>query len=365
MQALLAEQPDYPTTDVDIVACGSTLGNLLGFVRGNDKTFRFLLEAVGDTVFFVRMEKSPKETIPGVRGYGHSFPEAYTTWEDDVKGSESHQRVIQYRFGDLSLLVRFESDGYLRGQRAFADKEPPSEATVSAARPPAAVDPDVLSGLLHSTTVTHRLPSSHNALEINNGEKTNIPQDSLFDLKTRSAKKKDVDTLAEELQRLWVSQTPNFILAYHESGRFTDVRVMNVREKILQWERDNQEILRRLAALMQKLVEVARNRCGETIELRRTEVESLELWDHASQGSLVLPQNIEARWLGDKGSIIDPSAHDEDDLGDPIVRGVFEPVGDDSNYFDPDDDDYESEESEKDFTACSAEDCGYCGHCSY
>lgn len=31
----------------------------------------------------------------------------------DVKGSDSHQRVMRYDFGDMRCLVRFKSDSYL------------------------------------------------------------------------------------------------------------------------------------------------------------------------------------------------------------------------------------------------------------
>jgi hypothetical protein len=87
--------PNFPTADIDIVACGSTLGNLLRFARGQDKSFRFAVETISNTVFFIRKENDPREVIPDVRGYGHSFPEANTTWENDVKGSETHQRIIR------------------------------------------------------------------------------------------------------------------------------------------------------------------------------------------------------------------------------------------------------------------------------
>ena len=50
------------------------MGNLLRFVRSIDKPFRFSVEVVDSTVFFVRKENQPDELIDGVRGYGHTFP---------------------------------------------------------------------------------------------------------------------------------------------------------------------------------------------------------------------------------------------------------------------------------------------------
>lgn len=95
VRAILAECPEFPTTSVDIFACSSTIGNLLRFVSGEEKQFRILVEAIGDSVFFERRENSPTELIPNVRGFGHTFPEAYTSWDAEVKGSISHQRIIK------------------------------------------------------------------------------------------------------------------------------------------------------------------------------------------------------------------------------------------------------------------------------
>ena len=98
---------------VDIFGCGSTFGNLLRFVRGENKSFRMIVEVVQNMVLLIRRENSPREVMQDVRGYGHTMPEAYTTWRRDVKGSESHQRIIRYKFAGLDCLVRFEADGYL------------------------------------------------------------------------------------------------------------------------------------------------------------------------------------------------------------------------------------------------------------
>lgn len=97
--------------------CGSTIGNLLRFARGIDKSFKFDVDVIGNTVCFVRKETSPTAIMENVRGYGHAFPEEHTSWDEDVKGSESHQRIIRYELGDVKILVRFESDGYYKGTK--------------------------------------------------------------------------------------------------------------------------------------------------------------------------------------------------------------------------------------------------------
>jgi len=87
------------------------MGNLLRFAASEAETFTFDFDMVDNTLFLVRRESSPTLKIPGIRGYGHTFPEAYTSWTAAVKGSASHQRIVRYDFGTLRCLVRSESDG--------------------------------------------------------------------------------------------------------------------------------------------------------------------------------------------------------------------------------------------------------------
>lgn len=113
VRSILKARPDLNVHEADVFGCGSTLGNLLNFVRNLDKPFRFLVEMVGETLFLIRRERSPREQILDVRGFGHSFPEANTTWDADCPRSETHQRIVRYQLGDLNTMIRSEADGYL------------------------------------------------------------------------------------------------------------------------------------------------------------------------------------------------------------------------------------------------------------
>ncbi|PNH30211.1 hypothetical protein VD0002_g4046 [Verticillium dahliae] len=108
IESILRTRPSFAavsSTPIDIVACGSTLGNLLRFTSGDEKPFRMLVNVVGSTVHLIRREKSPNETIDDVRGYGHTFPDAYTTSDREARGSASHQRILSYCFGGLRSVV--------------------------------------------------------------------------------------------------------------------------------------------------------------------------------------------------------------------------------------------------------------------
>ncbi|KAI9831933.1 MAG: hypothetical protein M1819_004655 [Sarea resinae] len=369
VRALLAEHEGFPTTSIDVFGCGSTIGNLLRFIQRDTKPFRFLVEMVGNTVFFVRRENSPTETIPDVRGYGHSFPEAYTTWDADVKGSEFHQRIIRYKFGGLSFLVRFESDGYQKD--LVSDPEPGEPEQPSLSQTTANIDepiPASFDTLLAVTSLDMKPSLPAKELTIKTGGRR-IPQEAVFELKTRSAWRKDHDLLSDQIARLWVRQIPNFIVAYHKSGSFEDIRIRNVRKEIDAWELLNQHNLRLLTALIRKIIGFAKSSDSERLEVRCVDHDVLEIREQADRYATLLP-HIKAHWVeGEKprqfeGGLGKVAGHDVSH-----EKEREQEAGSDDGWLSAEeklrDWDNGSDTSEPDFTACSAEGCGYCGHCSY
>jgi hypothetical protein len=108
VRAVLAQNVSLLTTEVDFFAYSSTIGNLLQFSRRTNKTSRFIVEAVGETVFFIRRENSLPEKILNVRGHGYSMPEAYTSLDECVETSVSHQQLIKYRLDGFQCILRYE-----------------------------------------------------------------------------------------------------------------------------------------------------------------------------------------------------------------------------------------------------------------
>ncbi|OOF98411.1 hypothetical protein ASPCADRAFT_27028, partial [Aspergillus carbonarius ITEM 5010] len=374
VEAILRTDPTFDTTDIDLVACTSTLGNLLRFIRKVDKKFRMIVETVGTTVFFIRRENSPTQTISDVRGYGHTFPETYTTWGPAVKGSESHQRVLRYNFFGLTCVVRFEGDGYLPERHTVTS--PAKEANTN--EPPS--QPQTLISLLSSSTLTPHEPKTNNTspltIQSTPAPTTLTPQSAIFDLKTRSFYKRDTDILSEEMTRLWISQIPNLILAFHEYGKFTDIRVTDIRDEMQQWEVAEEHSLRQLGSLLKMLSSFALGQPDGRFEIVHEEgKEGLELREVVEGVERVLPGELQERWS--KGYA--DENHDDNDswtLGLRDERSDSHGLSSDDDN-DDDDDNYDNNpwnwtgndrsdnESAKDFTACSASDCGYCGHCPY
>lgn len=221
-----------------------------------EKSFRILVEMVDKTIFFVRRENSPTELIKGVRGFGHTFPEAYTNWNPDIKQSSSHQRLVRYKFGGLNLLVRFEADGYLPVPQKKASRSSTTRTKSNDNFSVGDLTKSFNVGIEERSIIT---PSGNDQLIVNQGGES-VMDGQIFDLKTRSVWKKNQDLLNEEIPRLWVAQIANFVAAYHEKGIFKpeNISIRDVRDDVAKWEKDHNTVLAQLAALLNDLVLRAR-----------------------------------------------------------------------------------------------------------
>jgi hypothetical protein len=165
-----------------------------------------------------------------------------------------------------------------------------------------------------------------------------INQSLIFDLKTRSARKKDQDILGEELPRLWVAQIQKFILAYHVDGTFNDIEVRDVKDEVKAWEEAHRNELSTLAALIHRVIALVRNSPDGKLELRHANLGNLEILKQLPEAGDVLSAEVKSLWM-DKSDDSDSNAGDE--------GGVVW-----------------VETNENDYTACT-ESCGYCGRCTY
>ncbi|CAG7959402.1 unnamed protein product [Penicillium olsonii] len=294
VQAIILEKPDFSLRDVDIIACGATMNNLLRFARHQDAPFRMLVEVVGDTVFFVRRLNSPTEKIPEVWGYGHTFPDAYTTWSQESQGSQSHQRIMSYKLAGMSCLVRYEADGFLPDlvpKDLVSQEDDAHEDSNSVEDLQSAMQGATISSMAPTTTGAE----SSNIEILKKGH--HIPQCGIFDLKTRSIKKRDVDILEAEIPRLWIRQVPNFIVAYHLRGTFNDIQVQDVTKDLKNWEDSQQPALMRFANLLHMIVAFARSAVEGRIEIEHEEGgDVLNLREQVGIVNKVLPPALLGKW---------------------------------------------------------------------
>lgn len=342
--SILHTTPFFPTHEIDVFACGSTLGNLLRFTRSVNKPFRFKVQLIGSTVFLIRMENDPRELIEGIHGYGHTFPEAYTTWDESVKGSESHQRLIRYRFAGMNCVVRFECDGYV--------PQLSSDATSKTSRSfGTKYDIDTLVNELTATSTSRkggRFPLSGNT-EItikSDTDEDRIPQDLTFDLKTRSNRSGREIDLEDFYPVLWLKQIPRLIVAYHNGrGRFAPetIQVMMLHDEVRRWETENERGIRRYSTLLKRILKVAKQAGDALLEVCSAGDGTLEIRKQHGEGQHALPLDVRDKWKG--LPMMTDSKKDNPDIGISLVGG--------------------NGSDEADYTACSADDCGYCGKCSY
>ncbi|KAG6045425.1 hypothetical protein E4U39_002395 [Claviceps sp. Clav50 group G5] len=327
-------------------------------------SFRILVEVVGPVIHLVRRQESPLETIPDIRGYGHSFPDSYTTWDSEVRGSSSHQRIINYQLGGLGIFCLFEGDGYLptdwscptesapkktngRVSTSLTDDEAFSCLSVSSPRPPNADEASACDGgepELKIFTAGHLKP-----------------QDSIFELKTRSNNRQHVQdaVMKYQLARLWLRQVPNFILAYHDNGLFTDIRVMDVRNEVSEWEKKESATIRKFVALLRQIVDIARSGLASGCRMELTCEKGANILcvrDQEPDLPQFLSQDTLQRWETwldeDDTSHLYSDDHESSYL-------MSEDRDSDSDY----DRDY-CDSGPHDYAACNKE-CAYCGRCMY
>ncbi|KFZ15073.1 hypothetical protein V501_02890 [Pseudogymnoascus sp. VKM F-4519 (FW-2642)] len=176
-----------------------------------------------NTAIFCRDETATQEFIgpDEFKGYGREFEKAYTTRQ--IGASTGHHRIVTYRFGGLNFIVRHETDGY--------------------------VDTDT------------RIPSSDakgpESDSLSKGQMISLK--STLELKTRVFHKRI--EFHEVAPQLWISQTPKLVRAYHRRGTFPVPEVEDVAADIKTWEEGNQRDLRKLAALISKIIGVVKG-CG-------------------------------------------------------------------------------------------------------
>ncbi|CEJ83962.1 hypothetical protein VHEMI03326 [[Torrubiella] hemipterigena] len=231
---------------IDLVACASTI-----------------VYQIENKVHLIRREDTPQEIIKGIRGFGHTFPEAYTTCDASVKGSVSNQHIYTYKFGNLNCLVRFEVDGYFpdKADRQVCDSDSnkerePSVSTLDELFSKATLNdtdaPDVIDQLFSETTVEDNAAvGSASSLTVTTGGQM-MKGDAIFDLKTRSIKLK-LDTeviIEEEMLRFWIRQTENLVLAFHTLGKFVDINIHDLRDDVKAWEARKCGKSRRLSSLL-------------------------------------------------------------------------------------------------------------------
>jgi hypothetical protein len=231
----------------------------------------------------------------------------------------------------MKLLVRFEADGYLE-----------KELNQNHEQDTRADDDDAAQ---HTLSIDNIHTRSGGRL---------IPQNAIFELKTRGAHKKDEDQMTDHLPRMWTAQIPFFILAFHHYGLFKpeDIAVRDVRGDVAAWQDENQKLLRRFSALLDKLVAMARDPDIGKYEVCLQQAGVLEIRKQGGTVSSPLPSPLTWIWA-------DQDDSDSGSSSKSVFVGAEVSDADDAAHSDAHDDDFTPN-----YTACSVT-CDYCGRCPY
>ena len=246
-----------------------------------------LVEVIHGTIHLIRREKSPKELLPGLGGYGHTFPEAYTTWDQYVKCSASNHRVIKYKFGGLDMLIRFDCKAYINVEIDEVALQQSQENQSHA---------DQMQHLL--VNEEHEAPQRTNTtpagIQVEQSGEL-IPQSKVTDIKTRSETVKG-DVLQKELPRLWISQTPTFILARHDNGIFMDIQVSDITHRIQRWEVEHRQLLGRLASLLRHIRNIAQCQKLNQLEIVRPRNGDIEVHMQTPDSGTAFSEAVKREW---------------------------------------------------------------------
>lgn len=242
--ALGEMNPMYQFSTVDVIADRNNLRNLLDFVKGRGTKFRLDLYVVGNTLILVRKETKFWTQVGHAGGYGHRFEEFFTRPVPGLEEATSHYRAIRYPLGPLNIVVRYEADAYYE-EPTENDKSSSEERTPKGDQH---VKPRFnLRGQPHVIRRGNVI-DCHQIAEL---KSANIKYDA-------EGRRNGGGRSSQHYDQLWFGRTRHLITGFHDpvegaSGEIISVKHKDMKENLDNWERGNQESLRKLVTLLTQL----------------------------------------------------------------------------------------------------------------
>ncbi|KAH9175674.1 hypothetical protein EDB89DRAFT_1903787 [Lactarius sanguifluus] len=212
-----ASPVDWPT--VDVITDRNGLRKLLRWLNPSPgrevRDFRIDIQLVGTkTLMLGRWEGRSREP-PSGRTYGFGFEDATTRAAPGCPPS-GHHRAITYDMLGVKMVVRFEVDACLPTATSSVPKTTPASVDDLA---------DALGGMniKHRTPATTKTTSSSSPVIDIVRAGTQVPQEALVELTSRSAYFLDQLDWNELYPQLALSQTPALHIGVHERGVFTQL----------------------------------------------------------------------------------------------------------------------------------------------
>ncbi|KAI1141246.1 hypothetical protein F5Y05DRAFT_255615 [Hypoxylon sp. FL0543] len=276
-RALYVTDSSFDIRSTDVVTDRNSIRKLVSFIRprispSRLQEFTINVDTIKNTTLFSRQEKNPVQFIEpqSFKGFGHEFESVCTT--EKVVGNTGHHRIISYRFGGLNFIIRHETDAYVGAE---------SDLPVPSGNGEQRVRKKIRSkSARRGSTLTVR-QSGHV-----------VPLECTLEIKTRAFDKPL--SVYKIVPQLWISQTPKLVRGYYEDGVFQVPDVQDVTCEIQEWERNNQETLRQLAAVIRRILDVAKGCDGPVTVKHDMKKKKLVLWK--VDRLPLLPQDLYSKW---------------------------------------------------------------------
>ncbi|CAF9905872.1 hypothetical protein IMSHALPRED_003999 [Imshaugia aleurites] len=294
IHAVHTGHPKFDFTSINVLTDRRPIRKLYGLVAGDRSSFEFGVTILGSTALFTRMEKESRdEPNNQIREYRRAFETAYLKIPVSAKGSTSHHRVVQYVFRGMNFLVRSAVDAYLPDQ--VSEPEPASGVGKTGSEELT----DFVKAMSLDEPATYFQSTITSSVVVIPGGRQ-IPHAATAELSTRRTMPKWAGAksylCAKKMPDLWISQTANFIEAYHtyneDTGfrphasqgnwrsaprrstkassqpqltRFNDIKIKPLKEELVAWETANARLLSKLLTLIKKVIEATTDLGGTCI----------------------------------------------------------------------------------------------------
>lgn len=288
-RALYVANPSFDIRSIDVVTDRNVIRRLFSYINASStqnrpETFTIKIEVSKTTAIFSRSDTITHEFIGPreFRGFGHEFEKVYTS--SQISGSTGHHRIISYCFGDLSFIVRYETDGY---------EEPGTKTPPSNKKEPESDNLPIMLNSLSLSSIKNPLNTTPIESKLTIKEEGKIvPFESILEIKTRA--NHNPLEIQEIAPQLWISQTFKLVRAYHVRGLFQSPEIEDVAAQVKKWEERNQTDLRKLAALFKKIIQVVKGFGGKATVVYDAEYDKLII--RKVEGKNMLPEDLYSKW---------------------------------------------------------------------
>ncbi len=246
-------EPDFNFSNIDFVTDRNNLRKLLQFVEANaDKlSFRIDMQKVDNFILFIRKDEDVEQVC---NDYGIDFEKQYTVKQKTTDPDGSHRRIVNYKFGDHSMIVRFEVD-------CIGSKSAPNDNLV-----------DDLASAISSISIQSRTEEGKkfNDLDLSYTEYGQFQTEDLVELTTKSSFE-GFKFPNNKWNQMFFSNTSHLVVGWHKRGQLQALRKFDFDQVTKQCNRTKEnttESLNKLNDLLSKIkVFLSKSEIGSTYSI--------------------------------------------------------------------------------------------------